>query len=369
METEPGTAVPGTGSRGNMLWALIMVGGGGTRLWPLSSREVPKPFLKVIPGKESFFKETVKRLSAFVDSDRMMVVGNELHLPMLRREAPRIPRNNIIGEPVGRNTAPTVALAASLIHRIDPKAHLLVLPADAWIETRQQFKDTIHKAYRVAAEKNSFCIFGVKPSFPSTSYGYIRYGEKISDGVYHLKKFIEKPDETKAKRFLKEGNYLWHAGIFLASTKLVLDSLKRFAPEVLNGINRLNVENGKIQEKEKFAKLPNISIDFAVLEKIKKAYLIQAAFQWCDVGTWNSFEGLWPKDGNKNSVFGNCLSLKACGNVVYSKEKPVYLFGVEDLVVVNTPDSILVTKKGKTEEMRALVAVVQKSNKRSTYGT
>ena len=345
-----------------MLWAVVMAGGRGTRLWPLSRRKTPKPFLKLLPGRDSLLEETIKRLAPLIPNNRILVIGNQEHLQGLKKHAPKIPQNQIIGEPVSRNTAATVALGASLISRRDPNATILFLPADHWIGDKTKFHQTIKTAVRISNQKKSFSIFGVKPTFPSSSYGYIKVGKKVSNSVYPLKQFVEKPSVKRAKQFLRTGQFFWHAGIFLAPAKTILDAVRQLMPAFFLRILSLNVRKGKVIPSKIFAALPNISFDYAILEKLKDAYLVRGDFNLCDVGTWKSFEDLWPKDGFQNSAMGSYLAFNSRGNIVYSRNKLICLQGIHDLVVIDTPDALLVSRKDSAEEMRKVVMNLSKKN-------
>lgn len=346
-----------------MLWALVMAGGRGTRLWPLANQKSPKPFLNVIPGKKNLFEETILRVSTIVGKNRIWVIGNQEHLSLLRRYAKGIPSRQIIGEPLARNTAPTIAFCASQISKLDPDAHLLVLPADHWIHPKEQFHKAVQEALRVSCKSRLFSIFGIRPTAPSTSYGYLRAGRKISGSVYQLNRFVEKPNAGRARSFLRAGNYDWHAGIFIAPVKTLTKSLERFAPVLMRCVRKLRIKNGVIGPSGVFKSLPDISIDYAVLEKLKKAFLIRCRYNWCDVGTWGTLGRLWPKDGEENSIMGPVFSLRAGKNIVYTKDKPVFLFGVNDLVVINAPDAFFVTKKGVDEYVREAARAFGKRNR------
>lgn len=338
-----------------MLWALVMVGGLGNRLWPLSNPKVPKPFLRLIPRKKSLFEETLARLPPLIPKNRIWVIGNQKHLRIIRAFAHGIPANRIIGEPEPRNTAPAVAFCASEIAKLDPEAHLLVLPADHWIHPTGKFRKAVREAFRYSQKSRSFSVFGIRPAFPSTSYGYLRSGKKVSGSIYQLKQFVEKPAAGRAHRFLRTGKFDWHAGIFLAPVRIIIKSLERFHPVLMRHIRNLRVQNNCIGPSRVFRSLPNVSFDYAVLEKLKKAFLVHCDFDWCDVGTWSALERLWPKDHGHNAVTGEVFSLSARNNIVYTKDKPVFLFGINDLVVINASDALFVTKRGDAEGMRQIV--------------
>ncbi len=334
-----------------MLWALVMAGGRGTRLWPLSTRTLPKPLLKLVPGRGTLLDETLKRLSPLIPSSRVFIIGNHEHLPALKKTR-GVPKSQIIGEPFSKNTAPTVFIGASLILKRDPQALILILPADHWISNKGAFQKAIKQAAHYSDEHEQFAIFGIKPKFPSSSYGYILKGKKHARAVYDLKKFIEKPPVSRARQFVRSGKYLWHAGIFLASGANILASFARHAPKLAHVLKRVRVGNGTFQNPRVFGSLPSISFDYAVLERTHNAILIECGFDWCDVGTWSAMEQIWHKDKAKNSVFAHCIPLDSTGNIVFAKNKLVCLQGVDDLVVIDTPEALFVGRKDAGESMR-----------------
>lgn len=342
-----------------MLWALVMAGGWGTRLWPLSNRNCPKPLLKLVPGRDTLLHETIKRLSPLIPPSRIFIIGNAEQLSGLRKSAGRVPRNQIIGEPIARNTAATVALGASMILKRDPQALMLTLPADQWVSDRSGFQKTIREAARYSDQNEQFVVFGAKPHFPSTAYGYILIAKKRAPFVYELKQFIEKPPLGRAKKFVRSGKYLWHAGIFLASAANILASVARHVPELARGLSKIKIKNGTFLNPRSFYALPDISFDYAVLEKIHNATVIKTGFDWCDVGTWGAMERVWPQDKSGNSIFAKCTSLDSSGNVVYSENKLVFLHGIQDLVVIDSPNALFIGRKDAGEKMRDVVRKVE----------
>lgn len=350
-----------------MLWALVMAGGWGTRLWPLSNRNCPKPLLKLIPGRDTLLNETIKRLSPLIPPSRIFIIGNAEQLKGLRKSGSRVPWSQIIGEPVARNTAATVALGASMILKRDPQALMLTLPADHWVSNKSGFQKTIRDAARYSDEHEQFCVFGAKPNFPSAAYGYILTGKKLAPSINELKQFVEKPPLGVAKKFVRSGKYLWHAGIFLASAANILASIVRLAPELAHGLSKIKIKNGTVTNPRAFRKLPNISFDYAVLEKIHNATVIKTGFDWCDVGTWGAMEGVWPQDKFKNSLFAKCASLDSSGNVVYSEKKLVFLQGIKDLVIIDSPDALFIGRKDAGEKMRQVVEMISKQSLRAPH--
>lgn len=334
-----------------MLWTLIMAGGRGTRLWPLADGKTPKPLLKLIPGQPSLLRQTLDRLKGLVPPERIWVFTGQEYLEAIRRSSKGIPEDQVVGEPAARNTAPTIALAASLILSRDPQAQLLVLPADHWIDPKTKFHQTVRTALALVSQTQAFAIVGIPPDFPSTSYGYLTLAKKVRSHCYQLKRFVEKPNLKRAQKLVREG-CLWHAGIFLAPVRAILNELRRYAPAIREGAAKLEVREGRVVPERIFKSLPDISMDYAVHEKLREAYVVRGEFKWHDIGIWKSFEALWPQDRFGNAVYGTSRFLNASKNIVYSKAKPMCLVDVNDLVVVDTPHVILVAKKSSSEDIR-----------------
>lgn len=338
-----------------MLWAVVMAGGSGTRLWPLANSSRPKPLLKLFPREGTFLEETLKRLSPLIPPKRIYVIGSEAHLPALRRSARGVPSDQVIGEPVSKNTAATVTLGAWLIRKKDSNAFVLTLPADHRIRGRFEFQKSVRSAFELSKEQNVFSVFGVRPALASPSYGYLELGKRLSRGSgFELARFIEKPSEKRAAKFLKTGRYLWHAGIFLAGAEAILKAVERHAPRLFNGIGKLSVTGGTIRPAACFRALPKISFDYAVLEHLKGAVAVRGDYDWCDAGTWQALGFLWEKDREHNAACGLFRSSQACRNIVYADSKQVCLSGVNDLLIVDTPETLFVGKKTGPEKMRRL---------------
>jgi len=335
-----------------MLWAIVMAGGWGTRLWPLSTKKRPKPLLKLFPGGKTLLEETLARLDPIVPPARTLVIGHESHVTELRKCAPGVPRMQVIGEPDARNTAPTVALGAKFALEQDPEAVILVLPADHKIDNRRKFQAAVKSAERMAVRRHTFSVFGVVPTFPSSSYGYVQMGPKIAGDIYELKRFVEKPSTRRARTFMRSGKFLWHAGIFLAEASTVLASLLQYEPVMAHRLSRIRIHQGSVKPRQAFLKLPSLSFDCAVLERLSGACLVRARFDWSDIGTWQTLSGFWPQDKFQNAALGSSLAIEASGNLIYVKNKFACLYGVKDLVVIDTPEVLFIGRKSASEEMR-----------------
>ena len=256
-----------------MLWALVMAGGRGTRLKPLTLK-TPKPLLKLFRGEQSLLSETLKRIAPLVPSSRTLVIGNQEFIRALRKVARRVPRSQVIAEPVSRNTAATVGLGAAHILKWDSDARVLVLPADHRIRNKRKFQIAVKQAETLAMRTNGFSILGIRPTSASSFYGYIEMGKRISDSAFRLKRFVEKPNERRARRFVRSHRFLWHAGIFLAPAKTILRSIEHYQPRLASRLRTIYVKGGAVRPQAAFKKLPDISIDYAVLERVKSASLV-----------------------------------------------------------------------------------------------
>ncbi|MCG6202399.1 mannose-1-phosphate guanylyltransferase/mannose-6-phosphate isomerase [Psychromonas antarctica] len=344
-----------------MLTPVIMAGGTGSRLWPLSRELYPKQFLTVT-GNESMLQQTVARLSG-IEHVAPVLICNEEHR-FIAAEQMRLggyEHGGIILEPVGRNTAPAIALAAlqavnNAIDGEDPV--LLVLAADHIIENEQAFKATVEKALPFA-EKGQLVTFGIVPTAPETGYGYIKSGSQDGD-AFSVSEFVEKPDLATAEEYLASGNYYWNSGMFLFKASRYLEELQKFAPDMLDVCKRAiatpsqDVEFIRV-DKAIFATCPDNSIDYAVMEKTNLAMMVPMDAGWSDVG---SFSALWEvsaKDENNNLIKGDVITVDSTNNYIYAENKLVTTVGVDNLVIVETKDAILVASKDKVQDVKEIV--------------
>ncbi len=343
-------------------YAVIMAGGSGTRFWPLSRRQHPKQLLPLFSPK-TLIEETVDRIRALFPVDRILVVCNAEHVPAVRNCLTDIPADNIIGEPVGRNTAPCVALAAEIIHRRNPEAVMCLLPADHSIREEERFRTLIDIALKAANQGDTLVTFGIIPTTPHTGYGYIRSGATDSaiEGVAVLKaeEFVEKPDRMTAEHYLAEGNFYWNSGMFAWKSRVILEELKEHLPEIVQPIHDYFESGHQVQDsdafRQMFSRLPAISIDFGVMEKSRRVVLIRGDFGWNDVGSWDALESVLPTvDGNV--VLGRSpvlVDVRRC--VLHGGKALLACIGVSDLVVVVTDDAVLVADKNRSQEVRLVI--------------
>ncbi len=344
-----------------MLYAVIMAGGAGTRLWPESRIHRPKQLLK-LHGQRSMIQATVERLGGLVPPERILVATTRDLAPQIAENLSYLPRTAILCEPCPRNTAPCIGLAAVRLLREDPQAVMAVLPADQVIQPAEVFQNAISMAVDlVEADPRRLVTFGIRPTYPATTYGYIERGEPLDKGgamgrggtgAYWVRRFREKPDLATAREFLAAGTFAWNSGIFVWKARTILDALAEHQPEIARRLERIAAAAGEPDFSEvlqrEFAAMPRISIDYAVMEKASAVVMIEAPFAWDDVGGWLAVERHRSADANGNVVFAERhLALNATGNIVRSMDPRhlVVLAGVRDLVVVVTPDATLVADK------------------------
>lgn len=344
---------------------VILSGGSGTRLWPLSRELYPKQFLPLV-GARSMLQETLAMTRGRGDCGQPLVLGNEAHRFIVAQQAQEIgcPIRPIVLEPTARNTAPAVAAAATILAGENPDALLLVLPADHSFADRAAFMDAVAAAAPTAAA-GRLVTFGVKPTRPETGYGYIRPGGALPDaaGVRAVEQFVEKPDADRAARFLADG-YLWNAGIFLFRAGTVLEEMRRHCPDAVSAADAAVRAGGADLDffrlgKDAFAAAPSISIDHAVMEKTDRAAVQPIDVGWTDVGAWSALWDIGEKDADGNVLVGDVMARTSRNSYARSDGKLTVLLGVEDLVVVSTDDVTLVAAKNQSQEIKTIVEALR----------
>ena len=351
-----------------MLQAVIMAGGSGTRFWPQSRRHLPKQFLQMT-GNQTLIQQASDRSQPAIPVDRTWIVTGAAHAVETARQLPDVPANQILVEPCGRNTAPCVGLAAIQLLANDPDAIMLVMPADHVISPTSKFQEAIAEATRVIGEDPStLVLFGIEPEYPSTGFGYIQRGERIESKlcpVYRVSSFREKPDLTKATEFVNSGEFYWNCGIFVWRAQTILDALKEFSPEITDCLERIRPAIGTDRWQEtlevEFPKMPSISIDCAVLERAsKQVRVLEAPFEWDDVGSWQALPRLFPADQQGNTTNGLCCVVDTTDCILRTREDHlIATIGVNDLIIVHTPTATLVADKQDENALKKLIAAIE----------
>ncbi len=351
----------------NSNYLVVLAGGSGTRLWPLSRKKIPKQFLKV-GSSESLLRETVTRLKSLVPFENVLIVCGKDHAELMQKEFPEFSSKQFILEPCGRNTAPAIALASQILLKKDPDAAMVVLPADHKIpsSSHEAFQEIISKALIFSREMGGLLTLGIQPHFPATSYGYIHQGEELAPGLYRVKQFREKPDLNTAQQYVESGEYFWNSGMFVWKASEFWKNYEKYLPPDAQLLSSLNEEWGtqaweqKLQEI--YPRVTSISVDYAIMEKSSSVSMMKAGFEWDDVGSLKSLFKYFKQDKNKNAVEGNAVSVDASGNLLMSDGGVIACLGVNDLVVIRNKESVLVLPLDRSEEVKQVLEELKKNH-------
>lgn len=349
-------------------YGLILAGGRGTRFWPRSRKSSAKQVLHVM-GERSLIQSTVDRLAPVIPPERIWVLTNDHLRKTIIRQLPEVPSRQILAEPMQRNTAPAIGLSAHILESLDPDAVMGVFPADHVIGKAPQYRKVIQSAFGHAAE-GSLMVVGIQPRWPETGYGYIEFPRGSKPGsaaALTVRKFHEKPEKPKAKRYVAAGNYYWNSGMFFWRADVLLGQLRQHLAKtatVLASLPRFGARNFNTKLKAVFPLCDNISIDYAVLEKATGVRGIAAGdFGWNDVGSWNAVYELLERDSHGNVMALESICLDSHNNFVDARGKVVALVGVRDLIVVDTPDALLVASRDRSQQVGDIVKMLEKQNR------
>ncbi|HHW28195.1 MAG TPA: NTP transferase domain-containing protein [Syntrophomonadaceae bacterium] len=350
-----------------MTYAVIMAGGRGERFWPKSRKKYPKQFLPLISSK-TMLQLTVGRVKKFVTPDKIFIITADNYQGIVYQQAPEVPRENIILEPFGRDTAAAIGLAAVIIQQRDPSGVMVVLPADHYISDQERFIEVLQAAEAAAAENHAVTI-GIPASRPETGFGYLSQGElyKEHQGIplYHVEKFIEKPNLAKAMEFLAKGCYFWNSGIFIWRADLIRRLIAEHLPVLAAGLEKIEKAIGTPTFpqllKNVYEGLPKISIDYGVMEKTRGVLMAVGDFGWDDVGSWTALESYKKKDPNGNILEGQGVLVDTKNTMVQVSDKVVATLGVHDLIVVENEGSILICHKDKAQDLKKVITALNEN--------
>lgn len=339
-------------------YACIMAGGSGERFWPLSRVATPKHLVPLL-SERTMLEETVRRVEKALPLNHIFVLTNAAQIEACRAAVPHLPPAQFIAEPAKRDTAPACALGTALARRLDPDAVVVFLPADALIKDADTFAAQLEKASALAAKDEVIVTFGIRPDHPSTRFGYLEAGQALPESTagcpfFHAERFVEKPDAACATEYLASGRFFWNAGIFLWRTGTFLREAEKNQPELAAFIETFPKGDATAYIAEKFPVLPKISVDYAIMEKAARVAVAEARFDWDDLGSWTALPAHLPVDAAGNTVQGAAALHGSENNIVISRGRVIALCGVRDLIVVETPDAILVCHRSAAEHVKQL---------------
>ena len=339
---------------------VLLAGGSGSRLWPISRELYPKQLVNLV-GTDSLIQNTIKRLSPVLESSSIRVVCGEEHFFEIARHLEEIgvpSKGKIFKEPCGRNTAPAILLAILNILKTEKDAVILIFPSDHVIKNIEGFQEKLKTAVSLA-NLNYIVTFGIKPDYPETGYGYIEGASRVKNGAFAIKKFVEKPDEKTAHRYLKAGNFFWNSGMFAFKASVLLREFRAFEPALLREMQKM-LSGDKHITLEKYKALPDISIDYAIMEKTKKGVVLPSDFGWSDIGSWKSLYDFLPKDNNNNVVEGDVIPRNTKNCFIRGNNRLIVTNDIENIVVIETPDTVFVSDLEKSKNVKSIVQDLKK---------
>lgn len=357
------------------LYAVIMAGGVGTRLWPRSRQNIPKQFLDLVT-EDTMLQDTFWRIEPLIPPDRVFVITNGTCAPIVREQIPQLPRDNVIVEPAGRNTAPCIGLAALYLRQLDPEGVMVVLPADHLIREAAHFREVL-KVVAEVAQDGHLVTMGIQPDSPHTGYGYIQRGDFLHQigqhSVYQVARFTEKPDEATARRFLASGQYYWNSGMFGWKVSAILEAIEVHLPALHAQLMTIEAALGSQREREVleevWREVESISVDYGVMERADKtaqqcrAAVIPIDVGWSDVGSWATVAELLSRDTKDNVVIGEHIGIDTTGSLLYSSGRLIATIGLRDMIVVNTGDAVLICPRARAQEVKDLVDELREKQK------
>ncbi|MGV3774031.1 MAG: mannose-1-phosphate guanylyltransferase [Verrucomicrobiales bacterium] len=356
-------------------YVIIMAGGRGERFWPVSREKTPKQLITLL-GKRSFLQQAVDRVLPVVPLKNILIITNKVQAPAVQKQLPKLPKANIIAEPIGRDTCAAVTLGAALVGARSPTGVMAVLPADHVIPDEKEFQQVLLDSLNAARAGNQIVTIGIQPTEPATGYGYIQMsspleGQAGKTPFYKVERFVEKPKHEKAVEYVDSGNFRWNAGMFIWSYPTIKAALDAHQPEMAAACERWAkaVQAGKLERvlAKEYPAITKISIDFALLEKAKNVIMAEGAFTWDDLGAWTALARHLAADANGNCTVGELLEVDSSRNIIFDNRKknktPIALVGIKDSIIVQTDDVTLVASKAEGQKIKDLVKKLGESNK------
>ncbi len=352
------------------IFAVIMAGGIGSRFWPRSTEKTPKQLLKIF-GENTMIQDTVERLKGLVENENIFVITNKVQRPEVINQLKNIPAENIIEEPFGRNTAACIGLASVIVREKSKDGVTIILPADHIIKEKNEFHRTLKNAAKFAYESKGLVTIGIKPTRPETGYGYIQIDEShVSDNIYSVLSFAEKPNYATAVRFLESGEFMWNSGMFIWRVDTIIDEIRLYLPDLHEGLVKISKDINKPEYSKTlttvYGQLKNISIDYGIMEKSQKVYLTKGTFSWSDVGSWEEVFNLSTKDENGIAKMGDIFTDMVVDSYIYSPDKFAAVIGVDNLIIINTKDALLICRRDQGQNVKKVVEHL-KVNKLTKY--
>lgn len=340
--------------------ALIMAGGRGERFWPKSRKSLPKQFLSLTEDGRTMIQLTVERIRPLIAMEDIFICTNKAYKNLVREQLPEIPAQNILCEPVGRNTAPCIGLGAVHMAKKYEDALMIVLPSDHLIKYNKMFLHALKDGCSIAEKGSNLVTIGITPDYPETGYGYIKFRPEESDGnAYVVDRFVEKPGIETAKEYLETEEYLWNSGMFIWKVSTILNNMKELLPDIYDGLGKISEAAGTDRQEmviEKvFRDMESVSIDYGIMEKAEHIYIIPGAFGWDDVGSWLAVERIQKSNESGNIVTGNTITIHSKNNIIQGGRKLIAAVGLEDLIIVDTEDATLICDKGSTPDIKMVL--------------
>lgn len=348
-------------------YAVIMAGGIGSRFWPVSTRRFPKQFHDMLGSGQSLLQKTFSRLSQGIPERNIKVLTNQSYKELVLEQIPGMAPEQVVLEPAMRNTAPCILLSALKIQKENPNALMLVAPSDHWIEDEVAFLKDVSQCFEACRNEDKLLTLGIRPSFPNTGYGYIEYDASDTSEIKKVLQFCEKPEYQTAKEFVEAGNFCWNAGIFIWSVKSIIHAFEQYLPQMFklfsDGAEVLNTSMEKQFVDDHYAQAENISIDYGILEKADNVHMLEACFDWNDLGTWGALHDKLEKDVNGNAVVRAIPYTKdAKGNMIYSSsEKLIVVDGIEDYIIVDKDNVLMIYPKNKEQNIKNLLTEISQN--------